>query len=299
MRGIVTVLNIPFNDDDRIDMGGLCANVDAACHAGVAGFLVPALASEVGSLSESERGDIVRAVVNTSAGRVPVIGGASADTQTQRLRLADELLSVGCQGILVNMPPCDEETFEQDLSALADRGGDFVMLQDWDPVGEGLSIPFITRLFEHIPNFTWLKIEVIPAGPKYTRVLEATQGQLNVSGGWAVMQMMEALERGVHVFMPTAMHTIYTRIYALFATGQHQDARALFEQVLPVLAFSNQRLDISIHFFKRLLHKQGLYATAKVRPPIAPLDSIQDRTADALIERVIALEVSLLKSGHE
>ena len=68
MRGIVTVLNIPFNDDDRIDMGGLCANVDAACHAGVAGFLVPALASEVGSLSESERGDIVRAVVNTSAG---------------------------------------------------------------------------------------------------------------------------------------------------------------------------------------------------------------------------------------
>ena len=293
MRGIVSVLNIPFTSQDQIDLEGLCANVDYAIDSGIAGFLVPALASEVGSLSESERNAIVRAVVDTSAGRVPIIGGASADSQEQRMRLAQEMVSMGCEGILVNMPSTDEATFEQDLNALAHVGGDFVMLQDWDPVGEGLSIPFVTHLFNAIERFTWLKIEVIPAGPKYTRVLEATDGQLNVSGGWAVMQMMEALERGVHVFMPTGMHRIYAKTYALYAAGEHEAARALFEQVLPVLAFSNQRLDISVHFFKRLLHRQGIYATDRVRPPIQPLDEFQLRTADALIERVIALEEGL------
>ncbi len=294
MRGIVTVLNIPFTKSNHIDIDGLCANVDYAIEAGVAGFLVPALASEVGSLSETERNAIVKAVVDTSAGRVPIVGGASADTQELRVRLATDLISLGCGGVLVNMPLSDEGIFERDLAEIAEVGGDFVMLQDWDPVGEGLPIPFIQHLYQSIEQFTWLKIEVIPAGPKYTRVLEATDGRLNVSGGWAVMQMIEALDRGVHVFMPTGMHRIYARTYELFEQGEHEAARELFEQVLPVLAFSNQRLDISIHFFKRLLHRQGLYATPNVRPPIEPLDAFQERTADVLIERVIALEKSLL-----
>jgi len=30
----------------------------------------------------------------------------------------------------------------------------------------------------------------------------ATEGRLNVSGGWAVPQLMEALDRGVHAVMP-------------------------------------------------------------------------------------------------
>lgn len=293
MRGIVTVLNIPFTESNQIDLDGLCANVEYAIEAGVAGFLVPALASEVGALSERERNAIVKAVVETSNGQVPVIGGASADTQEQRMRLTKELVSVGCSGVLVNMPPADEVSFERDLGEIAEVGSDFVMLQDWDPVEEGLAISFIQRLFQSIEKFTWLKIEVIPAGPKYTRVLEATDGRLNVSGGWAVMQMMEALDRGVHVFMPTGMHRIYARVYELYAQGKNEAARELFEQVLPVLAFSNQRLDISIHFFKRLLHRQGMYATAKVRPPIEPLDVFQERRADALIERVVALENEL------
>lgn len=29
------------------------------------------------------------------------------------------------------------------------------------------------------------------------------------------MQMIEALDRGVHAFIPTALHTLYVRIYHL------------------------------------------------------------------------------------
>ncbi len=33
------------------------------------------------------------------------------------------------------------------------------------------------------------------------------------------MQMTEALGRGVHAFMPTALHAVYVRIYRLYAAG--------------------------------------------------------------------------------
>jgi 4-hydroxy-tetrahydrodipicolinate synthase len=85
------------------------------------------------------------------------------------------------------------------------------------------------------------------------------------------------------------MHRLYTRIYQLYASGDREGAMSLFYQLLPVLAFSNQHLDISIHFFKRLLHRQGIYSTPHVRPPILPFDATHARIADELIASVIQL----------
>lgn len=117
-------------------------------------------------------------------------------------------------------------------------------------------------------------------------VLEAAAGKLHVSGGWAVMQFIEALDRGVHAFMPTGMHEIYTSIYSLYQKGRRDEAIRLFEKIVPVLAFSNQHLDISIHFFKRLLYKQGVFSTPRVREPILPFDEYHKRIADNLIDKV-------------
>ena len=45
------------------------------------------------------------------------------------------------------------------------------------------------------------------------------------------MQMIEALDRGVHAIMPTALHSIYVRIYQLHTSGQRQAARDLFDRL--------------------------------------------------------------------
>lgn len=290
VRGIITVLNTPFTVHDGIDVAGLRKNVGAAITAGVAGFLVPAMASEVNTLSESERDCLVRAVLEESDGRVTVIGGASAPTGDARVRIGRRLLELGCTGILASIPYHNDAQYERDVREMAGIDPPFLMIQDWDATGGGAPVPLIARLFEEIGPFRCLKVEAVPAGIKYSAVLEATGGRLHVSGGWAVMQMIEALDRGVHAFMPTGMHRIYTRIYALYAGGQRDAARALLHRLLPVLAFSNQHLDVSIHFFKRLLHRQGIYATPRVRRPILPFDAHHERVADELIDEVLALE---------
>lgn len=290
LTGIITVLNTPFTEADAVDLDSLSAHVAYALDAGVAGFLVPALASEVHKLTEAERLSIVRQVVSDVSGRVPVIGGASAESGDTRVRMAGKLIELGCEGVLVSIPYQNDVQYEADVRAIADLKPGFLMLQDWDFGGYGLPVPLIVRLFEEIEVFKSLKIEVVPAGVKYSEVRAATNGRLHLAGGWAVTQMIEALDRGVHAMMPTALHYTYTRIDRLYRSDNREAAVELFQQVLPVLAFSNQHLDISIHFFKRLLHRQGIYATPRVRQPILPFDAYHTRIADELIERAIGLE---------
>jgi len=93
--------------------------------------------------------------------------------------------------------------------------------------------------------------------------------------------------------MPTGMHYIYTTIYRLFEEGNTEKADALFQKILPVLPFSNQHLDISIHFFKRLLFHQGIYPTPNVRQPILPFDKLHQEIADKHIDLILYFENEL------
>ncbi len=293
LRGIITVLNTPFLGDDSLDLEGLRRNVRYAIDAGVAGFLVPAMASEVGKLSQHERLQLVETVVSTAAGKVPIIGGASAPEQAERMNAARDLIQLGCDGVLVSIPFESDETYRANVHELAALGPKFLMLQDWDFTGAGLLLSLIVQLFDEVAAFRCLKIETANANVKYTQVLDATQGRLHVSGGWAVQQMIEGLDRGVHAFMPTGMHRAYSRIFADYADGDRDAAVALFHRLCPILTFSNQHLDVSIHFFKCLLHAQGIYATPRVREPILPFDAFQERRAAELIAIATRIEEEL------
>lgn len=293
LKGIVTVLNTPFKQDDTIDFKALRNNVREAIKAGVAGFLVPAMASEVYKLSDIERIKMVEAVLDEVNNKVPVIAGAGETDLTKSIKLMRSYIDSGCRNVLFQIPYQDDNQFKAHFMKLAEIDVDMIMLQDWNASGYGLSDELICDLFENIENFRCLKIETVPAGIKYSRILSLTEGRLNVSGGWAVTQMIEGLKRGIHAFMPTGMHWIYAEIYSLWSLGKQDEATNLFYKILPVLAFSNQHLDISIHFFKRLLNRQGIYPTANVRDPVLPFDHIHEQIADKLIDGVIRLELEI------
>lgn len=289
LNGIVTVLNTPFTEDDQIDIDSLRENVKYAINSGVAGFLVPVMASEVSKLSDNERKLMAETVVKEVNGKVPVIGGASAPTSFERMSYAKQLIQLGCDGILVSFAYENDKQYEHDVHEIAELKPSFLMIQDWDAQGYGVPVPLISKLFKEIDVFRSLKIEVVPAGVKYSQVIKATGGKLHIAGGWAVNQFIEGLDRGVHAFMPTGMHEIYVMIYSLYRKGDRKAAKELFDRLLPVLSFSNQHLDISIHFFKRLLFEQNIYRTMRVRQPILPFDNYHETIAQELINHVLKL----------
>ena len=290
LGGIITVLNTPLTNEDIVDLGALEQHVKYAADAGVSGFVLPAMASEVHKLSPKERIRMVEVVLAATGDTFPVFVGTADPDPLQRKRLLKSYLQLGCTHVLVQLPFEDVSTFKRHFLELADFGPEMIMLQDWSASGYGLPDELIVELFEEVESFQCLKVETVPAGLKYSRILELTAGELHLSGGWAVNQMMEGLRRGVHAFMPTAMHYVYTEIYRTFMDGNEDEAQRLFEQILPVLAFSNQHLDISIHFFKRLLFRQNVYPTPRVRQPALPFDEVHKEIADDLTARVIRLE---------
>lgn len=184
------------------------------------------------------------------------------------------------------------------FAELAEAGPANLMIQDLSWHSAGMMLEDILLLFDKVPAFKALKIEVVPSGPKYTRVLAATQGRLHVSGGWAIMEMIEALQRGVHALIPSTMDPLYVRIYQLLRADKEEQARVLFEKILPVLAFTHQHIHVSIAFSKKLRVREGLFSTDRCRPPIPPLDTYQMREAQRWIERVLTLQKELQPAHH-
>ncbi len=291
--GIVPSINTPFTENDAVDFVGLQKHIDYAIGSGVRGMMLPVVASEVGKLTPEEREKIVKAAVEANANRTILIGGASAPTGAERLQNVGNLIRAGVDGVLVQLVFENERQYEEEVRAIAALEPRFLMIQDFDLAGRGTPQELLLRLFEEIPCFRCLKIETSPAGPKYTAMIEGSGNRLNVSGGWAVMQLIEALDRGVHAMVPTGLHEIYCKIYELYQAGRREKAVVLYERLQPILAFSNQHLDISLHFFKHLLHRQGLYQTPKVREPVLAYDPYFRRIGDEMIEKAIALIVEV------
>jgi dihydrodipicolinate synthase/N-acetylneuraminate lyase len=294
--GIVTVLNTPFDDELRLDLESLRRSVEQCIADGVAGCIAPAVASEVHKLTADERRRLLETVVEVADGRIAVIGGASAEAVEDARALAAHAVGASCTGVLIQCPSRlagDPQAQRAYFHECADAGMDMLVVQDLDWGGGGMAVETIASLAQEIPSFSWVKVETVPAGVKYSAVLEAGAGKLRVMGGWALSQMIEGLDRGAHAFTPTAINRPFVHVDRLYRSGRRDDAVELFERAVAVLAFCCQHIDVSIHFLKRYCVRRGLFDTARVREPILPYDEHHRRYGDELIERVIELEDAL------
>ena len=284
MHGIVPSLNTPFAADGSLDLPSLRSLVEHTVQAGCGGMLGLAVAGEHATLSPVEKARFVETAAETNVGRIPFIVSVTAANTADSIALARMAHGAGATGLCVQLPDGFDRAratgFLHDLSPFS---RDLLMVQDLDWTGSGLALDDIVHLFECVAPFSWLKIETPQAGPKYTAVKQATGGALNVCGGWAVAQLMDALARGVNAFIPTGMERVYVAIHRAYLGGDITTARRLFERLLPVLNFSNQHIDISIRFFKQLRHAEGLFATDTCRIAGNGFDSFQQSEADHAI----------------
>ena len=287
LRGVVVSLNTPFDLQGAIDFDSYGRLIEYHLSEGAVGFLAPAQAAEVNELTMDERIELIRFVQKRAGDRAVFFACATAATAEASLQVADAALAAGCSAVLTEAPADrkgDRAAVKQFFRAIAALGMPVLAIQDLEWNGPGIPVADIAELFRSVEAFRCLKVEVQPAGPKYTAVLEATAGQLHVSGGWAADQMIESLDRGVDVYMSTAMTAIYSQIMRLHDEGKRACARELFHRILPVLAFTRQHLDISIHFYKRWMVHLGLFKTAVVRKRGQPYDSFHERCGQELIQ---------------
>ena len=296
--GIVSVIQTPFDSRGAVDLHSLDNLVEDAIAGGVNGFLVPAVASEVSCLTPEERSGIVRRVAGIVAGRVPVIVGASETRPRVCIEQAHLAREVGAAAYMVAVPTelyQAPERVEPFFRKVVEGAGDFpLMLQDLDFTGEGLEPGMIRRLTQVLPSLSSLKIESNPAGPKYTTIRKICGSEMFLAGGWAIAQMIEALDRGVDAMIPEcSMVRVWSAIDRRYRDGRREEAIRIFNRIQPVVGFTHQDLSVAIAFGKRLLVRKGIFATERTRFGNFRWDRYNGRIADELIGHYLELEASV------
>ena len=287
MNGIIPSLNTPFTNDGQLDIFSLRKLVQHTIDSGCTGMLGLAVAGEYQTLTNKEKDTFIQVVSHENNGKLPLIISVTSTDVKSTLELSKLARNYGAKGICVQISKTEKVSDNiKFLKELSQTSPEIIMVQDLDWSGNGLELETILTMFNEIEKFTWLKIETKKAGPKYSAVKTMTNNKLKVCGGWAVTQLLDALDRKVDAFIPTGMEILYAKIYKQYYSGNHNLARELFYKLLPVLNFANQHIDISIRFLKNLRVEENLFSSNFCRNKNAMYDDIQSKEAKFLSKLV-------------
>lgn len=103
-EGCGTALVTPFSDDGALDLRALQALVEWQIAEGI-DFLVPCGSTgEAQTMDDHEREQVVATVVETAAGRVPVMAGATSNDTARAVDETRRMCALGVDGILTATP---------------------------------------------------------------------------------------------------------------------------------------------------------------------------------------------------
>ena len=195
MKGILPSLNTPFTNSGELDLDSLTRLVEHTIISGCGGMLGLAVAGEHNTLNFDEKIQFIETVTKVNNRRIPFICSVTAADFKESVELTKSANSFGTEGICLQLPSnleFAEKLFF--LEQLEDRSPEILMIQDLDWFGDGMALEEIVKLFNSVDKFNWLKIETVGAGEKYTSVLQKLDGRLKVCGGWAVKQLIDAMD---------------------------------------------------------------------------------------------------------
>ena len=133
LHGIVPIINTPFDEQLELDFPSLERLLERSIADGIVGCIVPAVASEVDKLSDSERRQLVERVVAIADGRIQVVAGASSESLEEAFKLAEHAVKAGSDGVLCRVPSRlegDREGIVSFFTRLSEAGMEMLMIQD-------------------------------------------------------------------------------------------------------------------------------------------------------------------------
>jgi dihydrodipicolinate synthase/N-acetylneuraminate lyase len=288
MRGVFPILVIPFDHQSRLDKDSLRSLVDFNLAAGVHGLGL-ALGSEIFKLSEAEREQVTKTVVDQVNGRVPVVvnsGAPGTDLAVNYSRMAE---SNGADALMLMPPsfmPIGSQEILEYFQAVSDAVRIPIFIQDTSSVHvpAGLAL----RIAETCSRVRYIKVESMPITSKVADAVAAAGDKLVVFGGASGGYFIEEMRRGSQGTMPfPSQPEAFVEVWNLFQQGDENAARETFTQkILPVNRLAEQGTGIFYAVHKEILLRRGVIRSAKVRHPAPTIDEQTFRELDKLINEL-------------
>lgn len=110
--GSMVALVTPMREDGSLDYDSLQKLVDFHVENGTDAIVAVGTTGESATLSVSEHTDVIRAVVNYAAGRIPVIAGTGANATSEAIELSQAAKALGVDAVLLVTPYYNRPTQE-------------------------------------------------------------------------------------------------------------------------------------------------------------------------------------------
>jgi len=278
-RGVFPVVPTVFDREGGLDLDGQARVVDFMIDAGSQGLCVLANFSEQFVLSDDERDQVMHAVLEHVAGRVPVIVTTthfSSQVCAQRSLAAQH---AGAAMVMI-MPPyhgatirvTDEGVFNF-YAFVAGKIKIPVMIQDAPVAGTPLSAAFLARMARDIDGVSYFKIETPRAASKLRELIrfggDAIVGPFD---GEEAITLIADLDAGATGSVTGGAYPDGIRqITDPYFAGRRDEAIAAYERWLPLINYENRQCGLSA--CKALMKEGGIIASEHVRHPQAALDA--------------------------
>lgn len=299
ITGIVPILLTPFRADMSIDYASLRREVDKTLATGVHGIGI-AIGSEIFKLTQRERREMLRAVVDQVEGRVPVIMNTSAPGTAPAVELATEAAEAGASRLMIWPPDffaLGPDAVIEHLLRIAEAARLPIILQDVPqaPISPALAL----RIAQAVPQVDTIKVETNPTVAQVGAMVAAVGDKLTVLGGAGGGTLVEEHRRGARGTMPFASQAAeFMQVWQALEAGDETLAATLIEtEILPVSRLGFQSGDMFYHVHKALLCQAGVFRHARVRPPTSEPDATTRAELAQLLARIKTTDTKLKETA--
>ena len=281
LHGIVPPMTTPFRADDTIDEGALRAETRYLVEtARVHGLAVTGSTGEGHALTTDEVRGIAAAVVDEARGRVPVIAGIITDSTASAVERGLAVRDLGVAALQVTPV---HYLFRPD---------DDAMVRHFDTLARRTRLPII--IYNVVP-WTYLSPQLL------ARIIDAVPGVIGVKQSAGDMKLLADLlllvgdrarimsavdallypsfalgAHGAIAAILTAVPTLCVQLWDAVQTGDHKQALALHEKLLPIWnAISHDNLPANVKHCQELMGRPA-------GVPRAPMPATSAAQADPI-----------------
>lgn len=280
-RGTYTVTITAFDEAGNLDLDAQSRFTDWQIGEGIHGLIPLGSTGEFLSLTEAERRAVARAVVETAAGRVPVLVGAGAERTEDAMAAAAMAEEVGADGVMV-IPPFYSTPTEAELLRHYERiAGAIsvpVMLYN-NPATANVDLtpPIVARLSE-IEGVDAIKESTMDV-TRVRDILDLCGDRMAVFGGIMGYESFCAGAVGWVAVGSNVMPRAFARLFDLTEAEDHRAARALYAEILPVIRLVAGHRYVSATKAALALMGRGVGEPRAPRLPLPEAELDEVRTA--------------------
>jgi 4-hydroxy-tetrahydrodipicolinate synthase len=240
IRGVLTALSTPFDDNDAINDDLLRLLVDRSVDAGIDALVAGGGTGEVAAMTDEERIHVFEVVVKHTAGRVPVVANVGSLTAKRAIRLAQAAERAGADVVMLAGPYYEALTIEEIthyFKAVAASITIPIMLYNNPGVtGVNLDAETLGRFGREIPNVQYVK-DSSGDWEQALRLIHYYSDDISLIVGWDSF-LLSALLEGAAGIMAGAANVVPNEIADVVRTlrqGDVDGARQKWALVYPVI----------------------------------------------------------------